>query len=58
MQETEYRFKIIYEELDKLSEEAKMSPEANELSEYEEIRALRDIVLDVEDIPLSYATST
>jgi hypothetical protein len=58
MQENEHRFKILYEELDKLSGEVQVSADSDRLSEYEEIRALRDIVLEVEDIPPSYATST
>ena len=58
MPEKQYNFSIIFEELDKLSEEPELRLEAEELEEYEEIRALREIVLEMQAPVQTYLTST
>ena len=58
MPEKQHKFSIIFEELDKLSEEPEIRLEDDELDEYEEIRALREIVLEIQDAAQTYLTST
>jgi phosphoribosylaminoimidazole-succinocarboxamide synthase len=58
MPEKQHKFSIIFEELDKLSEEHEIRLEDDELDEYEEIRALREIVLEIQDTAQTYLTST
>jgi len=58
MPEKQHKFSIIFEELDKLSEEPEIRLEDDELNEYEEIRALREIVLEIQDPAQTYLTST
>ena len=58
MPEKQYNFSIIFEELDKLSEKPELWLEAEELKEYEEIRALREIVLEMQAPVQTYLTST
>jgi hypothetical protein len=58
MPEKQHKFSIIFEELDKLSEEPESRLEEDELDEYEEIRALREIVLEIQDTVQTYFTST
>jgi len=58
MPEKKYDFSIIYEELDRLSEESKLSISDNELIEYEEIRILGDIVIEMNSPDVNYFTST
>lgn len=58
MPEKQHKFSIIFEELDKLSEEPEIRLEDDELDEYEEIRALREIVLEIQDTAQTYLTST
>ncbi len=58
MPEKPYNFSIIFEELDKLSEEPELRLEAEELKEYEEIRALREIVLEMQAPVQTYFAST
>jgi len=58
MSENHYNFSIIFEELDKLSEEPELRLEAEELKEYEEIRILREIVLEMQAPVQTYLTST
>lgn len=58
MPEKQYKFSIIFEELDKLSEEPEIQLTADEFKEYEEIRALREIVLEMQAPAQTYLTST
>lgn len=58
MPEKQHKFTIIFEELDKLSEEPEIRLEDDELDEYEEIRALREIVLEIQNPAQTYLTST
>ena len=58
MPEKKYDFSIIYEELDRLSEESELSLSDNELIEYEEIRNLGDIVIEINSPDVNYFTST
>ena len=58
MSEKQHRFSIIFEELDRLSLEPEIRFEAGELEEYEEIRALRKIVLEMQKPVQTYFTST
>ena len=58
MPEQEYKFKILYETLDELVEDREGFPDVDELTQYNEIKELGDIVLDVRYIPQSYSTST
>ena len=58
MEEQEYRYAVVFEELDMLSKEADSHLEADELSEYDDIRELREIVLETQEPPQVYYTST
>lgn len=58
MGENEYKFSIIFEELDKLSNEPENRITADEIKEYEEIRVLREIVLEMQTPAQTYFTST
>lgn len=58
MPEKQYKFSIIFEELDRLSEESEIRLTADEFKEYEEIRALREIVLEMQAPAQTYLTST
>ncbi len=58
MPEQEYKFKILYETLDELVEDRQGFPDVDELSQYNEIQELRDVVLNLRDIPQRYSTST
>ncbi len=58
MPEKQYKFSIIFEELDKLLEEPEIWLEVDELKEYEDIRALREIVLEIQAPVQTYLTST
>jgi hypothetical protein len=58
MPEKQHKLSIIFEELDKLSEEPETWLEDDELDEYEEIRALREIVLEIQNPKQTYLTST
>lgn len=48
MSEKTHRFSIIFKELDRLSVEPEIRFEADDVEEYEEIRALRKIVLEMQ----------
>ncbi len=48
MSKKTHRFSIIFEELDRLSVEPEIWFEADDIEEYEEIRALRKIVLEMQ----------
>lgn len=54
----QYEFSIILEELDRLSQEPEARLPADELREYDEIRALREIVLETQSPEETYFTST
>jgi hypothetical protein len=58
MSEKQHRFSIIFEELDRLSVEPEIRFEPDELEEYEEIQALRKIVLEMQTPVQTYFTST
>ena len=58
MGENEYKFSIIFEELEKLSKEPENRITADEIKEYEEIRVLREIVLEMHTPAQTYFTST
>jgi len=58
MRKKQYKVSIIFEELGKLSEEPKIWLEADELKEHEDIRALREIVLEIQAPVQTYFTST
>ena len=58
MSEKPYNFSIIFEELDKLSEEPEIRIGAEEIEEYEEIRALREIVIEMQAPVQAYFAST
>lgn len=58
MSEKQHRFSIIFEELDRLSVEPEILFEPGELEEYEEIQALRKIVLEMQTPVQTYFTST
>jgi len=62
---SEKQYKIIFEELDKLSEEPEIWLGVDELieelsrcKEHEDIRALREIVLEIQAPARTYFTST
>ena len=52
------RFSIIFDELAKQSDQPEVQIAADEFQEYDEIRALREIVLDTQTPDESYVTST
>ncbi len=54
MSEKQHKFSIIFEELDRLSVEL----ESDELEKYEEIQALREIVLEMQTPVQTQFTST
>ncbi len=58
MVENKSNFSIIFEELDKLSKEPDVRLTSEELKEYEEIRTLREIVLEIQSPVKAYLTST
>jgi spore coat polysaccharide biosynthesis protein SpsF (cytidylyltransferase family) len=58
MVENKSNFSIIFEELDKLSKEPDVRLTSDELEEYEEIRTLREIVLEMQSPVKTYLTST
>jgi spore coat polysaccharide biosynthesis protein SpsF (cytidylyltransferase family) len=58
MAENKSNFSIIFEELDKLSKEPDARLTSDELKEYEEIRTLREIVLEIQSPIKTYLTST
>jgi spore coat polysaccharide biosynthesis protein SpsF (cytidylyltransferase family) len=58
MVEKKSNFSIIFEELDKLSKEPDVRLTSEELKEYEEIRTLREIVLEIQSPVKAYLTST
>ena len=58
MSDKQFSFKILFEELDKLPEDSGIRLDADELQEYEEIRILREIALEMQTPPLIYFTST
>ena len=58
MGENKSNFSIIFEELDKLSEESDVRLTSDELKEYEDIRTLREIVLEIQSPVKTYLTST
>jgi len=58
MVEKKSNFSIIFEELDKLSKEPDVRLTSDELKEYEEIRTLREIVLEIQSPVKAYLTST
>jgi len=58
MPEKQYKFSIIFEELNKLSEEPEIRLVADEFKEYEEIQVLREIVLEMQVPAQTYLTST
>jgi len=58
MSEKQYKFSIIFEELNKLSEEPEIRLVADEFKEYEEIQVLREIVLEMQVPAQTYLTST
>jgi len=58
MVEKKSNFSIIFEELDKLSKEPDVRLTSDELKEYEEIRTLREIVLEIQSPVKTYLTST
>ena len=58
MVEKKSNFSIIFEELDKLSKEPDVRLTSDELKEYEEIRTLREIVLEIQSPMKTYLTST
>ncbi|MGA2467654.1 MAG: hypothetical protein ABSH06_25320 [Thermodesulfobacteriota bacterium] len=58
MVEKKSNFSIIFEELDKLSKEPDVRLTSEELEEYEDIRTLREIVLEIQSPVKAYLTST
>jgi spore coat polysaccharide biosynthesis protein SpsF (cytidylyltransferase family) len=58
MVENKSNFSIIFEELDKLSKEPDVRLTSDELEEYEDIRTLREIVLEMQSPVKTYLTST
>ncbi len=58
MVENKSNFSIIFEELEKLSKEPDAQLTSDELKEYEEIRTLREIVLEIQSPAKTYLTST
>jgi spore coat polysaccharide biosynthesis protein SpsF (cytidylyltransferase family) len=58
MVENKSNFSIIFEELDRLSKEPDVRLTSDELKEYEEIRTLREIVLEIQSPVKTYLTST
>ncbi len=58
MGENKSNFSIIFEELDRLSKEPDVRLTSDELKEYEEIRTLREIVLEIQSPVKAYLTST
>jgi hypothetical protein len=54
----QYNFSIIFEELNKLSEEPEVKISEEEFKEYDEIRTLREIVMEVQSTQQTYFTST
>jgi spore coat polysaccharide biosynthesis protein SpsF (cytidylyltransferase family) len=58
MVENKSNFSIIFEELDRLSKESDVRLTSDELKEYEEIRTLREIVLEIQSPAKTYLTLT
>ena len=54
----QYNFSIIFAELDKLSEETESQISEEDIKEYDEIRNLREIVMEVQSTEQTYFTST
>ena len=57
-QEKKYKFDIIFEELEEISNEPEIQISDDELIEYEEIRTIREIVLDIQSPKQTYLSST
>ncbi len=58
MQEEQSKYSIIFKELDRLAEEPKILIMDDDLIEFEEIRILREIALDIQTPSRAYFTST
>ena len=58
MKENQYNFTIIYKELERLSKEPEIELAFNDMKEHEEIRALREIALEIQTAPQIYFAST
>jgi hypothetical protein len=58
MVEIKSNFLIIFEELDKLAKESDVRMTSDEFKEYEEIRTLREIVLEMQSPAKTYLTTT
>jgi hypothetical protein len=58
MPEKPHKFSIIFEQIDKLSKEPGIKLASDEHKEYEEIRALREIALEMQTPEQTYLTST
>lgn len=58
MSEKQYNFSIIFKELDKISKDPTSHITKDETKEYEEIRKLREIVLEIQSQPKTYFSST
>lgn len=58
MVEKKSNFTIIFDELDRLLKEPDVRMTSDELKEYEEIRTLREIVLEIQSPVKAYLTST
>jgi len=58
MVEKEHGFSIIFEELGELSGDCEVRLTAEELEEHDEIRALREIVLELQSPGQVYLTTT
>ena len=58
MVEKKSNFAIIFDELDRLLKEPDVRMTSDELKEYEEIRTLREIALEIQSPVKTYLTST
>jgi len=58
MVEKKSNFTIIFDELDRLLKEPDVRMTSDELKEYEEIRTLREIVIEIQSPAKTYLTST
>ncbi len=58
MEDKNCKFSIVFKELDRLTEESNLRLTIEELTEYEAIRNLREIVHDIQNQTPNYVAST
>lgn len=58
MEKEKYNFSIIFDELDKLTKDQAIQVTKDEIKEYDEIQALREIVIETQTPPKTFISST